>query len=713
MGCFNTRDTFVSPVVKYVLFFFNFFCWLFGGVLIGIGVWAYIEKNKYYYKEIQTVYDVVFDLSIIFMVLGIVIFIIGYAGCIGALRENIILLKVYYISMIVIFLALVVGAIVAFIFRDKVKEELTSLLQDNLITRYQDDPDGQSTIDWIQENIQCCGVNSYKDWNRNEYFNCTNDGRGNQSPLACSVPHSCCKDQDSITAGVPNILCGQSALKSTGDTSIIYTIGCIDGALVLAENSLPLVGGIVIGLAVPQVGINSSSSVFTVEAISLLYVIHFMGFGDTTSDGQTDGRDSGYAPHPNERAYKERNNANTKYNILAGGILSCTEQYPPGDDESETDIRSFMISPSTSTSSPAQRTGDGYNGYDMTIFDGFRGKYDNVATSLPSDSDDDTHCDDVASRTTDDADRSRTEYKLRSSGETSESNMRRMVRRLSSFHERIPIRIQNFLLKYTLFSFNFLSWLTGMTAVGVGTWQLTDENKVISDAVNFILDPFVVLCIIGAITFTVAFLGCVGAAREHAFMIKMFHIALSVVLVVELVCGALVIIFYSNPDFREWLRLTPDKLLKDAILKYMDDKGVQVWMDMIQKQFQCCGISATDYGYKDWQLNMYYNCSDINPSVYACAVPESCCIVYPGERMNKMCGFDKSDKKLSDVREWIYTQGCVKGFGEWISNHEMVILLTACVVMFMQFLGVVFARIFVKRIQRRIKWTKNRNRRCS
>lgn len=53
---------------------------------------------------------------------------------------------------------------------------------------------------------------------------------------------------------------------------------------------------------------------------------------------------------------------------------------------------------------------------------------------------------------------------------------------------------------------------------------------------------------------------------------------------VELLCGVLVFIFYSNPDFREWLRLTPDKLLKDAILKYMDDSGVQVWMDMIQKQ---------------------------------------------------------------------------------------------------------------------------------
>lgn len=67
---------------------------LFGGVIIGIGVWAFVEKNKYYQKDISTVYDVVFDLSIIFLIIGSIIFILGYAGCIGALRENVCLLKI-------------------------------------------------------------------------------------------------------------------------------------------------------------------------------------------------------------------------------------------------------------------------------------------------------------------------------------------------------------------------------------------------------------------------------------------------------------------------------------------------------------------------------------------------------------------------------------------------------------------------------------------
>lgn len=62
--------------------------------------------------------------------------------------------------------------------------------------------------------------------------------------------------------------------------------------------------------------------------------------------------------------------------------------------------------------------------------------------------------------------------------------------------------------------------LGGLGAVGVGTWRLTDDEKVITDAVDFVLDPFIILCIIGAITFIIAFLGCVGAIREHSLMLK-------------------------------------------------------------------------------------------------------------------------------------------------------------------------------------------------
>lgn len=40
--------------------------------------------------------------------------------------------------------------------------------------------------------------------------------------------------------------------------------------------------------------------------------------------------------------------------------------------------------------------------------------------------------------------------------------------------------------------------------------------------------------------------------------------------------------------------------------------------------------------------------------------------------------------QLGEVQGWIYTRGCTKGFEEWLSKHEYMILFTSCVVMFMQ-----------------------------
>ena len=67
---------------------------MFGGLLIGVGIWSYVERDKYYQKEILSVYDVFTDMSIIVIVVGICVFLIGSAGCIGALRENVLLLKI-------------------------------------------------------------------------------------------------------------------------------------------------------------------------------------------------------------------------------------------------------------------------------------------------------------------------------------------------------------------------------------------------------------------------------------------------------------------------------------------------------------------------------------------------------------------------------------------------------------------------------------------
>ncbi|KAL4231235.1 Tetraspanin-33 [Mactra antiquata] len=250
MACCARGDTFVSPALKYLLFFFNFMLWLCGGIMLGIGVWAYIEKSKDFYQDIQTVYDVLADLSLLLIIAGSIIFFVGYAGCIGALRENLCWLRIFYAIIIGIVLFEITIAVLAFVKKDEMRSWVSDVLKEGMILRYQDDED--AVMDWFQENIKCCGINGYKDWNKNMYFNCTKE---NPSGLRCGVPYSCCKDPDALNPGIPNILCGAGALNDSltfTATSKIFTIGCIDAIIQFGEENLPIIGGVVLGIGIPQ-----------------------------------------------------------------------------------------------------------------------------------------------------------------------------------------------------------------------------------------------------------------------------------------------------------------------------------------------------------------------------------------------------------------------------------------------------------------------------
>ena len=67
---------------------------LFGGLLIGIGLYAFVDKWQLTGSvKLENVYDVILNVSLIMVLMGGVVFIVSFAGCVGALRENTCLLK--------------------------------------------------------------------------------------------------------------------------------------------------------------------------------------------------------------------------------------------------------------------------------------------------------------------------------------------------------------------------------------------------------------------------------------------------------------------------------------------------------------------------------------------------------------------------------------------------------------------------------------------
>ncbi|XP_072508886.1 tetraspanin-33 isoform X2 [Notamacropus eugenii] len=215
---YGEEFSFVSPVVKYLLFFFNMLFWVISMVLVAIGVYARLMKHAEAAMACLAV-----DPAILLIIVGILMFLLTFCGCIGSLRENICLLQTA---------------------RGKVSEIIN-----NAIVHYRDDLDLQNLIDFGQKEFHCCGGISYKDWSQNMYFNCTED---NPSRERCSVPFSCCLHKSSQT--VINTMCGRGmqALDYLEAGKVIYTNGCIDKLVNWIHSNLFLIGGVALGLAIPQ-----------------------------------------------------------------------------------------------------------------------------------------------------------------------------------------------------------------------------------------------------------------------------------------------------------------------------------------------------------------------------------------------------------------------------------------------------------------------------
>ena len=242
----------MSPLIKYLLFGFNVIFWLVGFAIFGIGIYAWVEKETFNRLNSLSI-GVLFDPAFIFLVVGGFVFIIGFCGCVGALRENTMLLVMFSFALGVIFFAELAIGVLVYMYKEKVRSEVEKNLK-SMIEAYRDDEDLQDLIDWIQRDwLKCCGVKDPNDWEGNIYFKCNNNW-----VESCGVPSSCC------TADyLNNRQCGygirnqtfSSAASSTQDLSNykIYQDGCLKkGEEWLKYHILP-VSIVIICLAVLQV----------------------------------------------------------------------------------------------------------------------------------------------------------------------------------------------------------------------------------------------------------------------------------------------------------------------------------------------------------------------------------------------------------------------------------------------------------------------------
>ncbi|XP_062237845.1 tetraspanin 36 [Platichthys flesus] len=130
--------------------------------------------------------------------ISVVMFVFGLLGCCSTLRESKFGLSFFFLVIMMMFAAEVAALVFSFIYQGKISGDLERSMNQTF-SMY----DGQGTetkgVDYLQSQLQCCGVNNYSSWANTTWFSSQNN----------TVPLSCCKNSTTQCTGSldqPNLL---------------------------------------------------------------------------------------------------------------------------------------------------------------------------------------------------------------------------------------------------------------------------------------------------------------------------------------------------------------------------------------------------------------------------------------------------------------------------------------------------------------------------
>ncbi|XP_052771278.1 tetraspanin-33-like isoform X2 [Mya arenaria] len=249
----------VNLVSKYVLFFVNFLICIVALAVVALMTYVLVVKEK----KVEEAYDFFLDPSCILCLFGCVALLASLVGWWGPFRENVGVLRAYVWMMTILFFLQIAFVIIIFVavYSPEAQKALHLYPDDALnkaVVQYWDDDDLRDLVNYFQETFACCGTSDndegYKDWAKNEYYNCSvSELQKKSNPLFCSVPYSCCFPNE---GGLKDFACGLNMQSDDIDPTVraktIYTKGCFKSIADIMRDNVLVVGAVLIGIFIPQ-----------------------------------------------------------------------------------------------------------------------------------------------------------------------------------------------------------------------------------------------------------------------------------------------------------------------------------------------------------------------------------------------------------------------------------------------------------------------------
>lgn len=178
--------------IKYLLFGVNALFVLTGVMIISIGTTIYAVYEDFQHFLDQTY----FSPASVLMVLGVLIFVIAFFGCYGAIKESTCMVLVFAFLLTIVLIVEVGTAFSAYLLQDKI----TSVIRDNInstMQQYKYNTEAAAGVDFMQSRLQCCGFNGPYDWEN--ILN--NENKDFPGPDSCCAFTAVVDDDNKICAG--------------------------------------------------------------------------------------------------------------------------------------------------------------------------------------------------------------------------------------------------------------------------------------------------------------------------------------------------------------------------------------------------------------------------------------------------------------------------------------------------------------------------------
>uniref|UniRef100_U5EU03 Tetraspanin n=1 Tax=Corethrella appendiculata TaxID=1370023 RepID=U5EU03_9DIPT len=217
---FGRKSYCCGQFAKYSLFISNFLIFLGGAIVFALGIWTLVDRN--FVSELLGT-NLFSGAVYVLIATSAVVCLLAFFGCMGAAKEVKCMLLTYFIITFLIFVIMLIGGILGYVFREKVALTMRQEMYSS-IKLYGNRRTVTQAWDTTQERLKCCGVEDWHDWQRYG-----------------QIPESCCQE----TYGGQRKPCREapSALS-------LYNNGCLDVASKFIRDHAALIGASAIIVAI-------------------------------------------------------------------------------------------------------------------------------------------------------------------------------------------------------------------------------------------------------------------------------------------------------------------------------------------------------------------------------------------------------------------------------------------------------------------------------